>query len=246
MRGLQSDKAMKTEIKQRHKAPASRKRPKGATLVDVAYNEIKRRILTNEFAPNFQITESQLAELLGVSRTPVREALIRLEKEQLVENIPRHGMRVLPVSAQEMLEIYQVLTALESQAVYLLAQRPVENRGVQRLREYLQGMDDALEDGSIQKWAEADGMFHRSLFELCGNGKLMQAGLGFREQVDRARLVTLPLRKPPITSNKSHRELIDLIEKGDAEGAFGSHWKHRNRATAELTEILKNFQWLGL
>src|SRR5690606_14932935 len=112
--------------------------------VDMAYDEIKRRILTNEFAPNYQITESQLADMLGVSRTPVHEALIRLEKEHLVEVIPRHGMRVLPVSPQEMLETYQVLTALESEAVLLLAAHAERAPRAAALRRHVDQMDAAL------------------------------------------------------------------------------------------------------
>ncbi|GAA5234068.1 GntR family transcriptional regulator [Verticiella sediminum] len=230
----------------RPKALPARKPASGPKLVEIAYQEIKRRILDNEFAPNYQITESQLAELLGVSRTPVHEALIRLEKERLVENIPRHGMRVLPVSARDMLEIYQVLTALEAEAVLLIAERPATERGTAQLRQLIDAMDAALTAQDIRRWAEADGRLHRALFELCGNTRLMEAGLAFREQVDRARLLTLPLRPLPQGSNAAHRELVERLERGDAEAAFACHRRHRARVTAELTEILGRFQWMGL
>ena len=76
------------------------------SLVDAAYQGIRRRILDNVWAPGFQAMEQEVALELGMSRTPVREALIRLAKEGLVEVVPRRGMRVLPVSPTDMREIY--------------------------------------------------------------------------------------------------------------------------------------------
>ena len=93
------------------------------SLVDAAYEQIRRRILDNAWPPGHRALEQEVALALGMSRTPVREALMRLQAEGLVEVIPRHGMRVLPVSPNDMREIYQILTALECMAAELLAQR---------------------------------------------------------------------------------------------------------------------------
>ena len=93
------------------------------SLVDQAYETIRRGILDNVYQPGAQYLEGELAAELGISRTPLREALIRLQNEGLIEIIPRHGMRVSPVSATDMKEIYEVLTALESYAVELVARR---------------------------------------------------------------------------------------------------------------------------
>jgi len=91
------------------------------SLVEMAYEQVKRRILDNQYHPGYQALEQEVAEDLGMSRTPVREALIRLKHEGLVELIPRRGMRVVPVVADDMKEIYDVLTSLESMAAELLA-----------------------------------------------------------------------------------------------------------------------------
>ena len=104
------------------------------SLVDDAYLAIRRRILDNVYPPGHQALEGDLAGELGISRTPVREALIRLANEGLVEVVPRHGMRVLPVSPTDMREIYVVLTALESAAAELLAQAPSRRRGIEAAR----------------------------------------------------------------------------------------------------------------
>src|SRR5512141_2782708 len=111
----------------RNAARIGRTRPVGApvakSLVDVAYATIRQRILDNVWPPGHQAFEQELAADLGMSRTPVREALIRLAKEGLVAVNPRRGMRVLPVSVADMRDIYAVLTALESLAAELVVQR---------------------------------------------------------------------------------------------------------------------------
>ena len=100
----------------RHRGPGSRE-----SLVDRAYEEIRRRILDNYYAPAHQVLELELAADLGMSRTPVREALVRLQNERFVQLIPRHGMRVVPLSVQDLREVYEVLTALELTAIERLA-----------------------------------------------------------------------------------------------------------------------------
>jgi DNA-binding GntR family transcriptional regulator len=179
-----------------------------------------------------------------MSRTPVHEALVRLENEGLIALVSRHGMRVLPISAADMLEIYEVVTALESTAAELLARRGLDAAGLRPLEQAVDAMDAALERDDLAAWAEADERFHRALLELCGNRRLMQVGFTFREQVNRARLITLPLRARPVRSNRSHRELLALIGAGRADEASALHRAQRQRASAELTEILRRYPLL--
>lgn len=226
----------------RSTAPVRRKpRPDGGSLVDAAYHEIKKRILANQFPPNFQAVESELALTLGMSRTPVHEALVRLAHEGLIEIVSRHGMRVLPISPADMVEIYQVLTAIEAQAAELLAQRGLSAAEIASLEAAVDAMDAALEADDRPAWARADEQFHRRLLELCGNRRLAQAGYTFREQVNRARLLTLPLREKPVRSNQAHRKLVELIREGNADAARELHRVQRVRGGAELTEILRRF-----
>ena len=93
------------------------------TRVTDAYVRLKNEIRENRLPPGFQAPEPEIAERLGMSRTPVREALIRLEAEGLVELIPRRGARVMPISPTDMAEIYDLLTALEPLAARLVANR---------------------------------------------------------------------------------------------------------------------------
>lgn len=213
------------------------------SLVEKAYDEIKKRILTNEYPPGHQALEQEIAAELGVSRTPVREALIRLENERLVRLIPRRGMRVTPLSPTDMREIYEVLTAVETMAVELLARRKPSKTQMKPAVEALAEMDRALRAGDLEKWAEADERFHQLLLEACGNSRLAAIAGTVRDQGHRARLLTLRLRPKPNKSNKEHREVLNAILRGDWEIARDLHYAHRIRTNETLTALLEEFQF---
>ena len=212
------------------------------TRVDQAYAAIRRRILDNVFPPGLQVLEGTLAEDLGLSRTPVREALIRLAHEGLVEVIPRHGMRVLPVSPADMREIYVVLTALESAAAELLAQRRPSAAELRPLVEATREMTRAVKADDLDAWAAADERFHQRLVELAGNRTLIDAVARVGDRVHRARMFTLRLRPKPVNSTREHRALLERIRAGDPAGAVVVNRQHRERASRELLEIFERFR----
>jgi DNA-binding GntR family transcriptional regulator len=146
--------------------------PDVVSLVDEAYGGMRRRILDNHWPPGWQAMEQEVALQLGMSRTPVREALIRLSKEGLVEVIPRRGMRVLPVSPNDMREIYEILTALESMAAELLAARQPSDAELKPLVTATTAMEKALAKGDLDAWAAADELFHQRLVVMAGNKML--------------------------------------------------------------------------
>lgn len=212
------------------------------SLVDVAYAQIKRRILDNHYYPGYQALEQEVAEDLGMSRTPVREALIRLKHEGLVDLIPRRGMRVVPVVAEDMKEIYDVLTALESMAAELLAQRKPDADILEPMVSATLDMEKALAEDNLDAWADADERFHRALIDLCGNRRLANMANTVRDQGHRARMVTLRLREKPLASADEHHQLLKAIEAGDWREARDVHYNHRKRASIELTEILEKYR----
>lgn len=219
--------------------PGAPPRAQRASLVDQAYREIKQRIMNNSYRPNLQVLEQDLALQLGMSRTPVREALIRLEKEGLVEILPRRGMRVVPISPEDMREIYEVLTCLEARAAERLAERKPSPEELAPLIEAVERMEVALKASDLEAWAEADEKFHRLLLDLCGNRRLATMAMAVFDQVHRARMVTLHMRPLPRGSSRDHRAVIDAILKGDNTKAYEVHHRHRYQAMELLTEILK-------
>jgi DNA-binding GntR family transcriptional regulator len=209
------------------------------SLADQAYSQLRTRILDNVYAPGHQRLEQELAEDLGISRTPVREALVRLQQEGLVHIIPRHGMRVLPVSSSDMREIYQILTALECLAAELAAKRGLSVAELKPLVDAAKAMDQALKRDQLEAWAQADEEFHRCLVELSGNHVLAGTVARFTDRVHRARMFTLRLRPKPVKSTQEHLALLARIQAGDAAGAAEVNRAHRERGSSELLDILE-------
>jgi DNA-binding GntR family transcriptional regulator len=203
-----------------------------------AYREIRRRILDNEMPPNAQYLEQELANALGMSRTPVREALIRLSDERLVEVRPRHGARVLPVFVEDMREIYELVTELEAMAARMVAERGLSAKEIQQLEQAVADMDAALERDDLIGWAHSDEQFHTLLVDLARNSRLSQVVAMFRDQAHRARMQTLRLRPKPVESNRDHAAVVDAIRKRDGDTAATIHRRHRQKAGAMLLRLL--------
>jgi DNA-binding GntR family transcriptional regulator len=200
-----------------------------------AYRALKALILSNQLPAGSQLLEQEAALRLGMSRTPVREAMVRLEQDGVVEIRPRHGMRVLPVSAADMREIYEVLTSLEATAAEMVARRGVSEGELAQLQQAVSDMDAALALDDLDAWATADQRFHSLLVELTRNQRLQQIVTQLGEQAHRARMLTLRLRPKPVGSNRDHAMLVAAIAARDAELAKSIH--HNHRATAGLMLI---------
>ena len=213
-----------------------------SSMVDAAYEQLRRRILDNDWPPGHRALEHEVATELGMSRTPVREALMRLQNEGLVEVIPRHGVRVLPVSGNDMQEIYQILTALECMAAELLAARKPSAKELEPLVDATKAMDKALRADDLDAWAAADERFHAHLIELAGNRQLQATVLNYWDRAHRARMFTLRLRPKPVNSTKEHMQMVDRLRAGDSEGAASVTRAHRERARHELVAIFERFR----
>ncbi|MBT8329531.1 MAG: GntR family transcriptional regulator [Desulfofustis sp.] len=216
------------------------------TRVENAYARLKKEIRTNRMPSGFQATEPEIALRLGMSRTPVREALIRLESEGLVEIIPRRGVRVLPININDMKEIYEILASLEPDvAGNIAAKNPTETE-LRPLEEAASDMEAALEQEDLDTWADADDRFHHHMLDLHGNRRLREFVLALNDQVHRTRIVTLRLRDKPMKSNKEHREILEHIRRGDADAARNAFRTHRKRAGQELISCLEKFRITNL
>lgn len=212
------------------------------TRVADAYSHLKGEIRANRMPPGFQISEPELALSMGMSRTPVREALIRLEGEGLVELIPRRGVRVLPVSIEDMAEIYEILTALEPEAAAAVAARKPSVADLAPLSHATDAMEAALKRNDPAAWAEADDHFHRSLLDLHGNRRLCEFASHLFDQSARVRLITLRLRNTLALSTAEHRQILTHLRDGNAKAVETAFRQHRARAADDLLGILKQFQ----
>jgi DNA-binding GntR family transcriptional regulator len=203
-----------------------------------AYQEIKQRILDNTYGAGSSVSVQALEDLLNISRTPIRDALIRLEKERLVELVPHHGFRVLPIAVSEMHEIYQIVSALEVLAIELLIENEISPEDLGELNAVVVALEQALQTDDRQAWARSDELFHAKLIALSGNTRLIETVRQFREQTQRVREITLRLRQKPVHSTQAHRDLISAIQDGDVGRARALHHAQRQRSRRELEDVL--------
>lgn len=226
-------------------SPAAREQATPGYVAE-AYRIIRQRILDNVYPAGYRALEREFAEELQLSRTPVREALLKLESEGLIELIPRHGARVLPVSAADMAEIYQVLGALESMAAETVTRMRPGPNALAPLSAASREMSAALKAGNLDAWAQADERFHRSLLDLADNRILTQTVQLLWDRAHRARMVTLRLRPLPVNSTREHNAIVEAIKTGDPAATGALYRAHRERASAELLSILEKSRLVSL
>lgn len=213
-----------------------------SSLVNDAYRRLKQEIRSNRLPPGFHGTEPEMAERLGMSRTPLREALVLLEADGLVEMKPRRGIYILPILPQDMKEIYEVLTAIEPEAAASLAARKLPEKELMPLIDATARMEQALEDDDLEAWADADDEFHKELLVLHGNKRLLSIASLLFDQAHRARVITLRMREKPYRSTAEHKTVVEHIIKGEIEEARNVYREHRERAGAELLAILAKYK----
>jgi DNA-binding GntR family transcriptional regulator len=215
---------------------------------DRVYLALRRKVIDSELAPGSQILEQELAITLGVSRTPLREALVRLQNEGLLEIIPRHGVRIIPMSVADMREIYQVLISLESAAAATLAAQAPSGTALDELDTIYAQMDARLEANDITGWALEDERFHLRIVELAGNRRLREIVSNCGDQAHRARMFTLRLQTHPhpAQSMKEHRRIISALRRRDAVKAESLLRSHRERGLARQIDIIERYRFTRL
>lgn len=201
--------------------------------------ELRYRILTGRLAPGTTLLETELAALLSLSRTPVREAAIRLAEEGLVDVRPRHGITVRGLALSDVADILAVFSALEVRAVELTARRGLDGYERRTLAGLLARMERATGRGDIAGWSDLDDDFHSAIVGLCGNPRL-QATLGdYWGQQYRARQLIVALRPLPVDSDAEHRMILATLEAGDPAAARAAHQIHRDHADERQLALLR-------
>jgi DNA-binding GntR family transcriptional regulator len=157
-------------------------------LTDAAYRTLKEQILTQAFAPGQRLNVDELAGRLGVSRTPVKDALNALANEGLVEIVPRKGTFVSELSAEMIAEVFELRRALELLAAELLVER-VNDRDLERLRDHLAALDAPLAGSEdADEHLRRNLAFHRLFVDLAGNKTLLEMYEGLNAHIQIARV----------------------------------------------------------
>lgn len=156
-------------------------------LRDVVFQTLRQAILRGELKPGERLMEVRLAKKLGVSRTPIREAIRKLELEGLVLMIPRRGAEVAKISEKNLRDVLEVRRSLEELAIDLACQR-IQEEELETLREAQKEFAAAVAAGDAMEIAQTDEKFHEIIYSGTGNQKLMQILSNLREQMYRYRL----------------------------------------------------------
>jgi DNA-binding GntR family transcriptional regulator len=219
--------------------PAARPGQPRESLAQAAYAALKASILEGLLPPGHEAVEQAIADQLGMSRTPVHEAVLRLQHEGFLQVLPRRGVRVLPIDPTDLRETYDVLIALEGAAAALLAGRGEAGAAaLAGMEAATAAMQRALAAGDRRAWAAADDRFHRTLLEGGGNAKLARLAQTAADQAQRARSATAARRPDPITSIAEHAAILAALRQGEADAARLAVAAHRRRASAEILRVL--------
>ncbi|GLK69191.1 GntR family transcriptional regulator [Hansschlegelia plantiphila] len=165
------------------------------------------------------LDERQLSERLGVSRTPVREAIAMLEQEGFVKSMPRRGIMVLKKSKREVIEMIQAWAALESMAARLIAEH-ASDAEIARLRKLFQGFNESHRPSDyLSEYSDANIRFHQTLVKISGSVALLEITSNIFMHVRGIRQITIGRDDRATRSMDDHLAIIEALERRDVEGA---------------------------
>ena len=207
-------------------------------LRDVVFNTLRQAILRGELKPGERLMEIQLANKLGVSRTPIREAIRKLELEGLVLMIPRKGAEVADITEKSLRDVLEVRKALEELAVQLTCDK-ITKEQIRELEQAAEQFKKTLKSNDITEIAEADVRFHNIIYLATDNQKLILLLNNLREQMYRYRIEYLKRADKYSQLLAEHEEIIRRIEKKQKKEAAEIVCKHIDNQVAAVMDLIR-------
>lgn len=207
-------------------------------LRDVVFNTLRQAILRGELQPGERLLEIHLADKLGVSRTPIREAIRKLELDGLVVMIPRKGAVVAEITEKSLRDVLEVRKALEELAVKLACKK-IKDEEIDELKKATKEFEDALKDGDITVYAEADVKFHDIIYRTTDNQRLIQLLYNLREQMYRYRVEYLKRDDSHEKLLEEHQYIVDMLEKRDEKRAMEAICRHIDNQVTAVTDTIR-------
>ncbi|AXF58047.1 GntR family transcriptional regulator [Salicibibacter kimchii] len=202
-----------------------------------AYQIIRLAVRNLYLPPGKMILEREMAEGLQMSRTPVREALVRLQTEGMIEVIPRRGFIIKAIAKEDLQEIYEIVEALDGLAAEMVTEK-ISGKELERLEELVTFQEEALHEKNLSKWARLDDKFHTDIINSAGNLRLSSVIETHADQIFRARLFTIENRPLPFRSIIEHKAILSCMRAQDKNAARMLMQSHRKRARNEILEAL--------
>lgn len=181
------------------------------------FESLRDAIVRGGISPGEWLVESHIAETLGISRTPVREAIHKLERERLIERQPRGGFTVLGLSRNDIEETFGIRGVLEGYAARLAAEKH-KPKELEPLEEKIRQFQQYLDRSQMERLLEVNTEFHDLLYALSKSPRLVHMINGLRDQIYRFRQMILKETNLARTSNEDHRLMLKFIRRRDADG----------------------------
>ena len=187
------------------------------SLGEHVFDSLKQAIIRGNMTPGEWLVESHIADSLGISRTPVREAIHKLEREGLIERQPRGGFTVLGLTRDDIEETFGIRAVLEGYAARLAAIKHHENE-LAPLDKKIEEFEKCLQKKELSSLTRINTEFHELLYALSKSPKLVHMINGLTDQIYRFRQIILKETKMARISNEDHKKMLEFIRKRDADG----------------------------
>ncbi|WP_346867967.1 GntR family transcriptional regulator [Clostridium sp. UBA1353] len=207
---------------------------KEKSIREIVLKELRTAIFTGDINPGDRLIENNIATAMGVSRTPVREALRQLESEGLAVNIPRKGTIVKGICIEDAIEIYDIREVLEGLAVRGACMH-ISRIEIRELREIIENMKKLIDTNEEKEYVEVHNRFNKIILDACHNKRLISQMEYIYEYLQSLRKISLMTKERKLDALKEHIEIVDAIEVGDEELA-------EERARDHVTRAKKSFQ----
>ncbi len=194
-------------------------RPAAATLSEKVYRALKRDIIHGVYQPGEALGEKELAEKYKGSRTPVREAAVRLQNERLLRIVPNRGYFVSQITLQVLSDVYEFRSAVESASAELAAARGASQELLQKLHELTRVTCNPEDRKSCFAFIEADTEFHTTVARAARNQMLLQAVSEARSQMERIMFAAIDIHYYGELPNREHLEILEAIQDRDPQKA---------------------------
>lgn len=205
---------------------------------EIAYEVLKHAIITGEIPAGSRIVETDYAERLHISRTPLREALRKLERDGLVEYVLRRGVVVRAFTLEDVDEIYTIRNALEILTLPAIIEKATP-KDIQSLREKLHAMDTLMEAGDIETLSPLTRAFHSELTAICAQRRILRVIDSQDEYIRRFSAMAIRQEDRLAAAHQEHYALVDLVEKRDLPGLQHLMYQHIERSKENCLAALK-------
>jgi DNA-binding GntR family transcriptional regulator len=218
-----------------------RKRKKKRLLREHVYVSIKSAIIGGEFEPGRRLIEEKLADDMKTSRTPVREAIQKLEKEGLIYRLPRGGFAVKGVTEEEVEEVFGLRGILEGYAGFLATAR-MDDAELKSLEDIIALEETCLQDMNVEEFIRLDGEFHDVVYKAAKNNRLYNLLHDLRDYIYRYRVIIMRYQRKPQLAVQDHKEMVASIRSRNAKQVEKLVRKHMTRGKEVIKKKIRQGQ----